>query len=390
MRYGSRMRVLRWVLAGAFIVSLIHLSQDSNEEKYKKESSGYSFAGRTIVEAVPSPSNAAAGFESERAMSGHDDWEPAVAADLLSHYVYQFTTRFTGKPPCAGCPLPALVFRRSGSSGAAWSYERFLHPAQIEQWDPQIAVAAGGAVYACWLEGSVAQIQFMRSTNHGSSWTPPVPILHQGVAPRWGDKPTLAVSPDGRYVYIAFSSSDSYVAASQDFGHTFSHPVKTNSDQRYWFHSGSAVAADGTAYFAAADYSQNFTGDVHVDVLRSTDHGLTWTTKRLDTSRELPPCQARGCYQGFYGPAPSISIDAAGKIMMVYNAGVVAGGPEKLWFKTSLNGQAWSQRIQLSSNDSNIDNQFPVVAHGPAAGDFRVAWQHDRSGDPDDWNTVFR
>lgn len=389
MRFESWVRVVRWVLAGACLASLMHPSHNS-EEKYKKESSGYSFADRTLVEAMPSASNAAAGFESERAMSGHDDWEPAVAADPSSHFVYQLTTRFTGQPPCANCPLPALVLRRSASSGAAWGLEKFLHPAHIEQWDPQIAVAANGAVYASWLEGDTAAVQFMRSTNRGATWTLPVSILHQGVAPAWGDKPTMAVSADGQYVYIAFSASDSYVAASGDFGRTFSNPVKTNHDTRYWFHSGSAIAADGTAYFAAADYSRDFTGDVHVDVLKSTDHGVTWKTKRLDTSRELPPCQAKGCYQGFFGPAPSITIDAMGKFMIVYNAGTVAGAPEKLWYRTSLDGQNWSARTLLSSNDANIDNEFPVVAHGPAAGDFRVAWQRDRSGDPDDWNTSFR
>jgi hypothetical protein len=62
--------------------------------------------------------------------------------------------------------------------------------------------------------------------------------------------------------------------------------VKTNNDKRYWFHSGGAVASNGDIYFAAA--VNKIFGDVHIDVLKSTDKGKTWNTIRVDTSKARP------------------------------------------------------------------------------------------------------
>ena len=45
--------------------------------------------------------------------------------------------------------------------------------------------------------------------------------------------------------------------------------------------------------------------------------------------------------------------------------------------RTSTNGTTWSARQQLSTGG---DAGFPVVTHGPATGDFRVAWQDNRNG----------
>ena len=48
-----------------------------------------------------------------------------------------------------------------------------------------------------------------------------------------------------------------------------------------------------------------------------------------------------------------------------------------LYVRTSTNGTTWSARQQLSTGG---DAGFPVVTHGPAANDFRVAWQDNRNG----------
>jgi hypothetical protein len=78
------------------------------------------------------------------------------------------------------------------------------------------------------------------------------------------------ISKDGQHVYIGFNSSDSYVVSSHDFGASFSSPVKTNNDTRYWFHSGGAVSPSNpmVAYFATSNFSngQNYAGDAYVDV----------------------------------------------------------------------------------------------------------------------------
>jgi hypothetical protein len=204
----------------------------------------------------------------------------------------------------------------------------------------------------------------------------------------------MVISPDGQHVYIGFNASDSYVAASHDFGASFSAGVKTNSDTRYWFHTGGAVSplTPQVAWLAAVDYSQDYTGDANINVLKTTDGGATWSTTRIDTSRQLPDCPwADGCYLGFFGPSAALAIDAAGRLAIAYNAGDVAGGPQKMWVKTLAYGSAtWSTRLEISNGSTAVNNAFPALGAGPSAGDFRVAWQDDRQQSQTGWNTWYR
>ena len=136
---------------------------------------------------------------------------------------------------------------------------------------------------------------------------------------------------------------------SHDYGATFSQPVRTNNDKRYWFHTGGIVAPDGSAYFAVTDYSLDYTGDAHINVLKSSDGGLTWSTKRVDTSKEAPRCDwSPGCYLGFFGPSAVLSIDSAGTIMLAYNSSDIAGAPQRMWVRTSADGVNWSDRTEIS------------------------------------------
>lgn len=343
---------------------------------------------------VPVVSAANAGFDQERVWSQYNDWEPAIAADPSSSYVYQLTTRYNGPEPCNRCAGPYIIFRRSSNGGATWEADKFLTPYRKAHNDPEIEVANDGTIYAAWLNDYVPGIKFTKSTNRGETWSTPIAITTKAGKPSWSDKPILAISPTGRDVYIAFNASDAYVAVSHDFGATFSKPIKTNNDTRYWFHNGGAVAPNGDVYFSAVDYSQDYTGDSYINVLKSTNGGATWTTTRVDTSKQMPDCAwAAGCTLGFFGPSAALAIDKAGTIMTImiaYNAGDVAGQPQKMWARTSTNGANWSARQELSNGATTVNNAFPALAAGPMAGDFRVAWQDDRNGSTTAWNTWYR
>src|SRR5438105_1617665 len=85
------------------------VSQPRGERK--EHSTERNFVEQTEVEIRPVASVTAAGWDSERVWSGQDDWEPFVAADPSSDYVYQLTTRF-------GPHLSGIAFRRSANNGA--------------------------------------------------------------------------------------------------------------------------------------------------------------------------------------------------------------------------------------------------------------------------------
>jgi len=362
----------------------------------KKLGSGVSYLAQTMVDAAPMPA-AAAGWDSERVASGEDDWEPAVAVDPGNvNYVYQAITRYTGPKACGNCKLPAIIIRRSIDGGATWLPDTFLAATSKGQYDPQIEVAMNGDVYAVWLDAFTPGSTFTKSINHGATWSAGKAFAGKGKKPQWNDKPWLAISRDGQHVYLGFNSSDSYVVASHDGGNTFSNPVKTNSDTRYWFHTGGAVSPSNpmVAYFACSTFGNgnNYAGDATIEVLKTTNGGVSWTTIHVDTSREAPLCGwAAGCGAGFLGSSAALAIDSAGKLMIVYHVNDVVGAPEQMYVRTSTDGVTWTARQRISVLPATVHNAFPAVAAHPiTAGDFRVTWQDDRNQSQTGWNTWYK
>src|SRR5258705_9056367 len=70
-------------------------ARPDQKEPGKKVGSGKSFIDQTTVAVAPAAPPG--GWDSERVMSGQDDWEPASAVDPVNqNFVYQLTTRYTG------------------------------------------------------------------------------------------------------------------------------------------------------------------------------------------------------------------------------------------------------------------------------------------------------
>lgn len=389
-------RIYKYVRRIVALIALaaISYSATSNynvEGKEKKVWSGISYKKQTVVEQAPAVSLAAPGWDSERAWSGFDDWEPAIAADPSSTYVYQMTTRYNGPKACGPCPFPVIVFRSSSDSGITWSADKFLVISKKKQNDPEIEVANTGTIYAAWLDDFRPGVKFLKSSDRGATWSTPISFTGKGQKPAWSDKPILAISSNGQHVYVAFNASDSYVVASHDFGATFSAAVKTNNDTRYWFHNGGAVASNGDVYFSTVDFSQDYTGDSNINVLKSTNGGNSWTTTPVDTSKQMPDCSwAAGCYFGFLGPSAVLAIDGTGKIVLAYHAGDTSGGAQKMYVRTSTDGTTWTARQEVSNGSSTVNNAFPALAATPVNGEFRLAWQDDRNGSTNAWNTWYR
>lgn len=130
-----------------------------------------------------------------------DDWEPAIAADPNSPYVYVLTTRYGTDKPCKGnCPTPFIALVVSADGGATWSPSRPLCACKGGgQFDPIIEVVPNtGDVYSLYMVGF--NVWFQKSTDHGTTWSAPVKT-YGNVS--WNDKPIIAVSDDGRDVYAA-------------------------------------------------------------------------------------------------------------------------------------------------------------------------------------------
>ncbi|MBV1854826.1 sialidase family protein [Catellatospora tritici] len=317
-----------------------------------------------------------------------DDWEPAVAFDPAGTYGYILTTRYGAPKACGNCPAHQIWLKRTVDNGATWSAATYLCPCSgtKAQNDPLIEVANDGSVYAAWMNDYAPGVVFARSTDHGLTWTAPKAVKSKAM--HFTDKPIMAISPTGRDVYLAFNSSDSYVAASHDFGATWGAPVKTNSDGRYYFAGGGAVLPNGTVVFTSSSFTQTSTGDVFVHVMRSTNGGASWTQTQVATTPEQPTCVALDCPVDYYGTIPALAADAGGKLVLTYTGPTVAKGPQRVYaIRSADGGLTWSAPQDLGG-PSGANANFSAIT-GRGTGDFRMYFMDSRNG-PDAWNTWYR
>jgi hypothetical protein len=127
---------------------------------------------------------------------------------------------------------------------------------------------------------------------------------------------------------------------------------------------------------------------VNLYVTKSSDGGQTWTPTLLDVSSSPPDCSAFSCGWAFLGPGIAMTSDAAGQLYVLWNSGTVDGGPERIYYSTSIDqGNTWSPKADVSLAPSGVDHAFPSVAAG-AAGDIRIAWMDQRN--QPHWNVYYR
>ncbi|HYT30727.1 MAG TPA: sialidase family protein [Actinomycetota bacterium] len=320
-----------------------------------------------------------------------NDWEPTVAADPGTSFVYQMTTRYGGTHVCGSGMQHCIFFRASADGGTTWGPDSQMCPGTSckrvqAQNDPEMKVSASGVIYAAWMNDY--DVVFAKSSDHGATWSTPIDFKKaSGLS--FTDKPILIISADGHDVYVAFNSSDSYVVASHDSGATFGPAVKTNSDGLYWFAEAGAVAPNGAAYFSESAENQTPVGPVKLYVLKSTNGGTSWASTLVDTSQQQPPCTVKNCPADFFGSQIAVAVDRAGTLMVAYSANDAVQAPLHLFARTSTDGVTWSARADIDPSGTAAGAGFPEIAAGPTAGDFRVAFQDDRNG-ATSWNTWFR
>ncbi len=341
------------------------------------------------------------GWNAEQLLNARtDDWEPALAADPNAPYVYLLTTRYGAPKLCPKhCPTPYLALTISSDGGRTWGRQHPLCVCRgaIAQYDPTIEVVPGtGDVYATFLNGDRADgfsAAFFRSRDHGRTWTRPVHV-YGNVA--WTDKPEITSSADGRHVYVLWNGprgGDLYAGVSHDFGRTWSQH-KLSSSKRYYYAYDATTLPNGTVVFSESSLiygpgGRSVKGRTWHHAVISRDRGKTWRNVVLDKAQNGQSCVARGCSKDFYIGQTSVGNDPSGRLAFAYEGARSAGGPQRVFVRTSPDqGRTWSRRIALSTPGE--------VATGPRI-DFagrrqaRIWYlQTSRGGDPNAWNVWFR
>src|SRR2546427_9166043 len=336
---------------------------------------------------VANSSASTASFDTEQSFPGGGAyWEPAIAADPGSSYVYQAVTYINASKTCSTCPGTAIFFRASSDGGATWGPAHPISLARGRGWqfDPQLQVAADGTVYVVFLQTFDPGSVLFKSTDHGTSWSGPFTM---NGALSYNDKPILVISPSGQDVYVAFNVKlASYVAVSHDAGQTFAQ-VQTSNESLWWYTYGGTYAPDGGVYFAqageaGAKTNGKRTNQGHTDgvqkifVLKMNHEGTAWQNVYLDTSMVATPCAISECYGDYFAAQAAVAADAAGNLLVAYTRNDVNGTAHRMFIRSSSDGVSWSGTVLF--NDQG-DSNFPAIVAGPTAGDFRMAWQDNRN-----------
>jgi hypothetical protein len=286
-----------------------------------------------------------------------DDWEPAVAADPGSSFVYLLTTRYGEPKPCPGnCPTPFITLSISSNNGVSWSDAEPLCACKGSgQFDPIIEVVPDtGAVYALWMNGF--NVVFQKSVDHGQHWTDPV-STYGNVS--WNDKPVLATSDDGQDVYVSWNGptgGDPWVAQSHDAGASWTQ-TKVVDSHRYFFAFDAEVLSDGTAIFSESsfDYSgpaASAVGQVEHHAFISRDGGDHWENQTIGTVELGEPCETEGCYADFYAGHDTVTADDDDDLVFAFDGATTPLGPQRIFVRTSDNGgQTWTPAVAISSAD---------------------------------------
>jgi hypothetical protein len=182
----------------------------------------------------------------------------------------------------------------------------------VNVWDPAIAVAPDGTVYAAFMIARSSQWYpvVAASFDHGQTFTQVASLLPPD-AKNWGDREFLAVAPDGT-VYLTW-----------DYG-----PERTSVT--------TICATNGSCAFA--------TGDLNVVVQKSTDRGASWGAM----SSISPGFPASG------GDSAPLVIEPSGRIDVLYQGYQITDtttytmNPATSYFTASTDqGASWSAPVPV-------------------------------------------
>jgi hypothetical protein len=320
-----------------------------------------------------------------------DQWEPSIAADRYGH-VYILIPQYTNAtqltiPDCPTCPSPTMFLVMSNDNGSTWSAPRIISPPGSGQIDVQIKVdpVDGRTVYASWLQNNKSVIDVAKSIDFGQTWN--TVMANQTKAGT--DKDILVVH--GQDIYVGYNHAQTvWVSSSHDGGQTFtSAKVNQNAQFGWSLTGGAAIDNIGNVYYAWEGYTQNggAKGPVNIYVSKSSDGGETWSQTLVDVSGAPPDCSAYSCGWAFLGPGTALTSDSAGKLYLLWNAGTVDFGPERIYFSSSLDGVKWTPKLDVSSAPTGVDHAFPAIVAG-GAGDVRIAWMDQRNNPH--WNLYYQ
>jgi hypothetical protein len=216
---------------------------------------------------------------------------------------------------------------------------------------PKLSYGPDGTLYALYAVGKVvpgrrfpmSSLRLAKSGDDGRTWTSPVTIASDSA---FGTRNfhALHVGGDGA-LYVAWlestqNKSKTFLTRSTDEGTTWTPPVLADTNQSCpCCRTAIATANDGTLYLA---WRTVFPGNVRdVVVARSTDHGATWAAPvRVHADNWV--------FDGCPHAGPSMQVDAAGTVHIAWWTGK-QGSAGAFYARSTDRGATFANPIALGA-----------------------------------------
>jgi hypothetical protein len=238
--------------------------------------------------------------------------------------------------------------------------------------DPWVSFSPNGVVYASGLVFNDPNVQtpqgvdVSKSTDGGLTWQPAIELLHTNDNSLFSDKDSLTADPtNSNFIYAVWdqlnfnnNTGPTLFSRSTDGGQTWSTPVsiydpgvgaQTLSNQIVVMPNGTLVNMFVHFYSSGAE---------EVDVIRSTDHGATWSgplvVSPLQQVFERDPDNGAGVRAG---DIPDIGVNRKnGNLYVTFQTGTFSGFTHDdiaLTYSTN-GGQTWTTPFKFNKTPTNI------------------------------------
>jgi hypothetical protein len=326
-----------------------------------------------------------------------DCWEPALAV-APSDRIFIVAGKRNAPLRSNGFDQRQVIWR-SDDRGKTFTGPQPVSAEGRLHGDQRIAIDANGAIYISYMDNdtdargrSINRLRLARSCDDGRTFAVETVTTEHVI-----DKPELAVSRDGRHLYIVYESSPGpRLVASHDAGRTWEEPrVVRLSEGRHFWPMALAVAPDGSVWFAVpsmsdSDIAKRKQTPAQLHVFRSQDRGVTWDDFDMGSSPRFlndcahdPKCRVKL-------PDVMLAVDGRNRAFVTYTKGDGPRQPYGLFLRTSADsGRTWSPPQIVSAaprpqSQDTADHDFAMIA---TSGSDRlcVVWVDDRRGAFDVW-----
>ncbi|HEV2376275.1 MAG TPA: sialidase family protein [Streptosporangiaceae bacterium] len=316
-------------------------------------------------------------FSKSSSCSGQNS-EVEQAADPAGKYVYEEWMSCNG----------GLGFATSSNRGQTFGTPVTL-PSSGAGWDPSVAVAPNGTVYAAFMTSGGNNQSFPvveASTDHGATWPQVTQVIPKKTG-NWGDRDFIAVAPNGN-VYLTWdygpsaakvtficSPTGSCSFATGDLNEVFQKSINGGKTFGAMVHVSPGFPASGADSgpmvvepngqidmeyqgYKVVNLTTDKLGTANSYYTSSTDGGTTWSTPVRLGPATVTMSTAEWWIDG------AIAMDAGGDLYATWDT--QSGHQDIGWLAFSTNhGKTWSPTVQVTTD---VDNATHIMepAGGPA------------------------